>query len=165
MIETKIGKIIKVLIGQVSLTHAPNQLQSVLGSCIGLAMYDSDVGIGGMAHVLLPDSNGKTPGNLPGKFANRAVPCLYEALLKHGALPKNLKAKMAGGARMFRTSMSYKNQDIGASNIKAVKDALLKLHIPLVSAETGGESGRKIEFDLFNYRLVVGNFSKRKEIL
>ncbi len=158
-------KYIKVLIGQVSLTRAPNVLQSVLGSCIGLAIYDQESKIGGLAHILLPDSRGKKAGSLPGKFANMAVPCLYEALLKHGAIPNNLKAKMAGGAKMFKTGDSNTNQDIGTLNKLAVKRALVDLHVPLLSSECGGHVGRKVEFSLETFRLTVESLAESKREL
>ncbi len=156
-------KHIKVLIGQISLTRAPNILQSVLGSCIGLAIYDKETKLGGFAHILLPDSRGKKTGTLPGKFANIAVPCLYEALLKHGAIPNNLKAKMAGGAKMFKTGDTNSNQDIGTQNSCAVRKALLDLHIPLLSSECGGYVGRKVEFNLETFRITVESFAESKK--
>jgi len=162
--ETK-PKEIKVLIGQISLTRAPNLLQSVLGSCIGLVMYDPVVGVGGMAHILLPCSEDRELGSLPGKYADRAVPCLYAALLERGAVKGRIKAKIAGGARMFNAAMSYRQQDVGQSNIEAVRKHIRELEIPLVATEVGGTSGRKIEFELDRYQLTVEDFAQRKQVI
>lgn len=159
------GKVIKVLIGQVSLTRAPNLLQSVLGSCIGLVLYDPQNGIAGMAHILLPNSAGRASGGLPGKYADRAVPCLYQALLKYGGVPDHLKAKMAGGARMFKSSMDYKQGDVGGSNVEAVVAGLEDLHIPLVAKSVGGDLGRKIEFSPQSFKLTVEDFSQKVQVL
>ena len=95
MISRKPPKLIKVLIGQIAITRAPNILQAVLGSCIGLSIYDQSNGIAGLAHILLPDSHNRIPGNLPGKFADLAVPCLTDGLIKYGAEKNKLKAKIA----------------------------------------------------------------------
>ncbi|OVE81428.1 hypothetical protein BVY04_03295 [bacterium M21] len=160
------AKIIRVLIGQVSLTRSPNLLQSVLGSCIGLAIFDPKSGIAGMAHILLPSSEGRKLGKLPGKYADCAVPCLYDALLKFGAVPQNLKAKIAGGARMFSASNNYDNgRDIGSTNAEAVKAALKKFHIPMVAHDIGGTAGRKVEFELATYKMTIEDFSKRTRLI
>jgi len=165
MNEIKEGKKIKVLIGQVSLTKAPNVLQTVLGSCIGVVMYDPIVGIGGMTHVLLPDSTGRAVSELPGKYADQAIPCLYEAIIKLGGKASCIKAKIAGGARMFDSSVDYSQNDVGASNVAAVKKALKYVHVPIIAEDTGGTSGRKIELELIDYTVVVEDFTENKQVI
>lgn len=161
----KTPRLIKVLIGQVSLTRAPNRLESVLGSCIGLVVYDEISGIAGMAHVLLPDSAGRAAGKLPGKYADRALPCLITGLLKHGANRSGLKAKIAGGARMFQNAMDYQTGDVGSGNVAAVRAALKEANIPIVSAEVGGTAGRKATFDVASFHLTVEDFAKRRVVI
>jgi chemotaxis protein CheD len=162
MIETDTIKKIKVLIGQINLTRAPNVLEAILGSCIGLVIYDKQTKLGGLAHVLLPDSQGHTQSNLPGKFADRAVINLFNALKQHGANPSRLEAKMAGGAHMFsKLSLDWHN-DVGKANVDAVRNALKSLSIPLVAMDIGGNSGRKIEFDLVSFILNVADFSSQR---
>jgi chemotaxis protein CheD len=164
MSETN-GKIIKVLIGQVALTRPPNRLESVLGSCIGLVLYDAEVGIAGMAHILLPDSAGRQTGNLPGKYADHAVPCLIDGLVRHGASRGRLKAKYAGGARMFSKSLDYQNHDVGGNNSEAVRMALREADIAVVSRDVGGAAGRKVIFHLDTMRLHIEDFSSRSEVI
>ncbi len=36
--------------------HPANLITYGLGSCVGIAMYDSSAKIGGLAHIMLPDS-------------------------------------------------------------------------------------------------------------
>lgn len=157
-------KEIKVLIGQVHLTRPPHLLQSVLGSCIGLAMYDPEAHLAGMAHVLLPDSGGRPRGSLPGKYSDHAVACLLEGLVSHGGVRSRLRAKMAGGARMFDHALEYR-QDVGACNIAAVSAALQRADIPLVASKVGGSLGRKVEFDPATLRLLVEDFAQHSEVL
>jgi chemotaxis protein CheD len=157
--------VIKVLIGQVHLARAPKVLQAVLGSCIGVSIYDQSQGLAGMAHVLLPSSGGRPEGALPGKYADKAIPCLYEAMLKYGASARNLKAKIAGGSRMFKTAIKSESTDVGGMNIDSVKDAL-KIHgIPVVGSDVGGTLGRKVEFRLSTWEFVVEDFANRRLIL
>jgi Chemotaxis protein; stimulates methylation of MCP proteins len=119
------------------------QMSSIgLGSCIGLVIFDKDKGIGGMAHVMLPDSQGR--GERPGKFADTAVEALTRELVKSGSRQGSLVAKIAGGAAMFKTFSG--NLNIGERNIEAVK-AALKLHnIPLAGEDTRGVTGRTMVY-------------------
>jgi chemotaxis protein CheD len=157
-------KQIKVLIGQVHLTNPPHLLQSVLGSCIGVVIYDPETRLSGMAHVLLPSSDGKPRGALPGKYGDHAVACLLEGLVQHGARRARLHAKIAGGARMFDHALDYR-RDIGAGNIAAVTGALKQAGIPLIAHHVGGTLGRRIEFDPATLRLVVEDFGQHETVL
>lgn len=154
------GKTIKVLIGEVSLTRPPNMLETILGSCIGVALFDSKEKLGGLAHVLLPSSEGREEGRLPGKYADRAIPRLVEAMCLHGASIGRLKAKLAGGACMFKVG-SGTSGDIGARNIEAVRAALRECRVPVIADDLGGQAGRKVIFDLVQGMLRVEDFSHR----
>jgi len=141
------SKVINVLIGSIDLTRAPNRLASVLGSCIGLVLWDQEQRLAGMAHILLPDSRGQAGENLPGKYADSAVPTLMRALRERGADPHRLRAKAAGGARMFPRVSAGGSGDVGAQNIAAVKAALGSVKITILAEDFGGVRGRKILFD------------------
>jgi len=116
-----------------------------LGSCIGLALIDRSSGVAGMAHIVLPESNGSN--NEPGKFADTAVPALIAQMQTAGAVSRRLDAVLAGGARMFELG----EMDIGARNAAAVKTGLARAGLPVRAADTGGNRGRTL-------RLTVGDF-------
>lgn len=141
------SRTINVLIGSIDLTRPPNRLASVLGSCVGLAIYDPAIQLAGMAHVLLPDSRGAPFSGLPGKYADWAVPHLALALIERGAGRARLRAKVAGGARMFQQVVSGSPGDVGSMNSTAVKELLARAGIPIVAEDLGGNRGRKIHFD------------------
>lgn len=133
-----------------------------LGSCIGLVIYDKDTGNGGMAHVMLPDSQGRS--ERPGKFADTAVEALVKDLIKSGSRQGSLVAKMAGGAAMFKTFSG--NLNIGERNIEAVKGALKLKNIPLAREDTGGVAGRTMVYipaDAGKILIKIAN-GTRKEI-
>jgi chemotaxis protein CheD len=117
-----------------------------LGSCIGLALIDRQTGVAGMAHVVLPESNGAD--REPGKFADQAVPALIAQMQNAGAVLRRLEAVLAGGARMFELG----EMDIGARNAAAVKTALTRAGLSVRAADTGGNRGRTM-------RLTVGDFT------
>jgi chemotaxis protein CheD len=108
-----------------------------LGSCIGLALIDRVGGVAGLAHVVLPESQGKTEP--AAKFADLAVPELIAQVRRGGARRARLEAVLAGGARMFALGRGL---DIGARNDAAVRQALSEAGVPITAAATGGSRGR-----------------------
>lgn len=142
------NQIIKVGIADLKITESPDILRtSGLGSCVGVVIYDATVKIAGMAHVMLPDSNmNRNPSQNKWKFADTAIDDLYFSLLEKGVRKYALKAKIAGGAQMFSFTVQDDKLRIGARNIEAVIESLNKYRIPIVSQDTGGNSGRTIEF-------------------
>jgi chemotaxis protein CheD len=108
-----------------------------LGSCIGLALVDRTANVAGLAHVVLPESQGKTEPKA--KFADLAVPDLIEQVVDAGAVRRRLEAVLVGGARMFSVGASL---DIGARNSEAVREALGKEGIRIQAEEIGGNRGR-----------------------
>lgn len=116
-----------------------------LGSCVGICLLDKDTGIGGMSHIMLPDSTASANGaETPMRFADTAVPMLVRQVTALGASRLRLKAKIAGGAVMFATHSDKFN--IGERNIKAVKEALKKEGIPIIAEDTGLNYGRTVFF-------------------
>jgi chemotaxis protein CheD len=113
-----------------------------LGSCIGLTIYDRDLHIGAMVHIMLPESSGRT--DRPGKYADSAIPLLLTKLTERGSKRSSLVAKMAGGACMFEYFGN--NLNIGERNAEKVRAALAEQHIRISGEEVGGKSGRTVSF-------------------
>ncbi|MEM1068146.1 MAG: chemotaxis protein CheD [Planctomycetota bacterium] len=114
-------------------------LRTLLGSCVGLALYDRRQAIGGLAHVLLPDSNGKT--QQPGRFVDTAIPCLVDQMKKIATKPLQLTATIAGGASMFSSGSVIL---IGQQNVQACRSSLAQWKIPIAAEHCGGEKGRRM---------------------
>ncbi|NMM61257.1 chemotaxis protein CheD [Clostridium sp. P21] len=141
-------KEIKVGIADLNTAFSPDRIITVgLGSCIGIAIYDATKSLGGLAHIMLPDSTQFNNVTNPLKFADLAVPILIEKLEKLGASRRNLKAKIAGGASMFNFSDKSMIMDIGNRNGIAVKNALKEYSIPLIGEDIGGNKGRTMILD------------------
>ncbi len=118
-----------------------------LGSCIGLVMADPRAGVAGLAHVMLPAARSATP-DLPGKYADTAVPALLVALRALGADPRRLVVKAAGGAQMFASGSGAKALAVGERNDEAVRLALATAGLRLRAAEVGGTRGRTLRVDV-----------------
>ncbi|MBU3142361.1 chemotaxis protein CheD [Clostridium sp. CF012] len=139
---------IKVGIADLNVAFSPFKLITVgLGSCVGIAIYDKVVGLGGLAHIMLPDSSQFNKITNEIKFADLAIPILVTNMIKKGATLKNMRAKIAGGASMFNFPDKSIVMDIGNRNGIAVKSALKSLCIPILSEDIGGNKGRTLIFD------------------
>ncbi|WP_336822492.1 chemotaxis protein CheD [Sporosarcina sp. USHLN248] len=145
---TALKTVVRVGIADMNVVKSPDCIRtSGLGSCVGVVLYDEVRKIAGLLHVMLPDSKlGKSDQLNVAKFADTGIYALMEALKAEGARPMSLKAKIAGGAQMFQFG-SNDTIRIGPRNVEAVKNELKRLSIPIVAEDTGGSSGRTIEFD------------------
>lgn len=121
---------------------APDKIRTVLGSCVGIAIFDRNKNLGGLAHVILPSSSNGSGDK--GKFADTAVDWLVDELVNAGALRQRLVAKIAGGATMFGTAS---NTGIGERNIEAVRTRLQEHQISLAAEHIGGTKGRRMLID------------------
>lgn len=141
------GVEIKVGISDYKVSESPNKLITLgLGSCVGIAIYDKKTRIGGLSHIMLPDSSLFTRDNNPAKFADLAIPKMIEEI-SNSKGNRDLIAKIAGGASMFNFTNEI-NQNIGYRNIIAVEKKLKEVGIPILAKHTGGKTGRTMIVDL-----------------
>lgn len=152
-------EVVRVGIADLNIVKEPDTIRtSGLGSCVGVVLYDESKKVAGLLHVMLPDSSlAKSDKVNVAKFADTGVAALIELLKVEGVRPMSLKAKIAGGSQMFQFGSSDTIR-IGPRNVEAVKSELKRMGIRLMAEDTGGSSGRTIEFDpatcLLNIRTV-----------
>ena len=74
-----------------------------LGSCLGIAIYDPVKKIGGLLHIMLPDSkiDATKAVTMPFMFVDTGVPRLFHAAYNLGADRSRLFLKVAGGAQLL----------------------------------------------------------------
>jgi chemotaxis protein CheD len=132
-----------VRMGELAVSSVPGHvLVSLgLGSCIGLALLDRKMRTAGLAHVVLPQSQGRGDANSR-KFADLAVPELISELESAGARKVRLEAVLVGGASMFAVSSA--SLEVGQRNEAAVRELLTRARIPVRANATGGSRGRTI---------------------
>lgn len=137
---------IKVGMADLNVCKAPNMITTLgLGSCIGIALYDPVTKIGGLAHIMLPDSTQMRNNQNIAKFADTGIEELVKRMIAAGASKQRLVAKIAGGAKMFEVSGGSSIGNIGERNAEASKKKLKELGIPLKAEDTGLNYGRTVE--------------------
>jgi len=120
-------------------------INTILGSCVAVCLYDMSLQIGGINHYMLPFWNGQ--GLASPKYGNIAINKLLEKMLALGSRKINLRAKVFGGGNIIESGLEQ--FQIGERNIAIAHEMLNEMQIPIISSSTGGNLGRKIQFDNF----------------
>jgi chemotaxis protein CheD len=129
-------------IGDVVVSKEPSMLETVLGSCVSVCLWDKTLGIGGMNHFML---SRMTDGiKNPTYCGKEAIEVLVSALLDVGSNLSNLIAKIFGGGRVIKEF--YQSLDVGEENVKVAKKNLENYKIPVAKELTGKDYGIKIVF-------------------
>lgn len=116
-----------------------------LGSCIGICLYESQMKLAALIHIMLP-LNLETGRKNAYKYADTGIRTTLREMELKGARRANITAKIAGGARMFEISGGSIG-NIGQRNIESVRQILRMEKIPLLWEDVGGTIARTMEFD------------------
>lgn len=146
-------------VGQIHIDEAPSAISTVLGSCVSVCLYDSKLGIGGMNHYLLPFWNGN--GLQSPKFGNISIPKMIEQMIARGSSSKTMEAKIFGGASL--NIGASETMMIGEKNILVAKEILKEYRIPIIAEDVGGQTGRKIQFNLERGKVLM-KYATRTEL-
>lgn len=117
-----------------------------LGSCIGICLYDPQIKLGSLIHIMLP-LNMETGRKNTMKYADTGIRETLKQMEAQGALRSRITAKIAGGAKMFEISGGSIG-NIGQRNIESVRMVLKKEGIPLLKEDVGGSVARTLRFDV-----------------
>jgi chemotaxis protein CheD len=133
-----------------------------LGSCLGIALYEPEKRIGGLAHAMLPLFKEGRNKTALAKYVDTSIYLMVDEIVDRGGKKKKLWAKLVGGSRMFQT-FSQDTLDIGSRNIEAAKETLKKENIRIRAKRIGGTCGRTIKFDLTTGMIKVRTTGKDVE--
>ena len=160
------SEVIKVGMADLNLCRDPDIITTLgLGSCIGIALYDPSTKIGGLAHIMLPDSTKMRNNSNIAKFADTGIEELLNRMIKAGAVKSRLVAKIAGGAKMFEVSGLSDIGDVGQRNAEASRAKLKQLGIRLIAEDTGLNYGRTVELHCDNGDYYIKSVGKPLKII
>jgi len=121
---------------------SPTVVNTILGTCVSVCLWDPHMKIGGINHYMLPHWNGE--GLASPKYGNIAIEKLIQAMLQLGAKREHLQAKVFGGKSSSEGhSIQYR---VGERNAQLAITQLHKENIQVVSSSLGGGYGRKLIF-------------------
>jgi len=126
--------------GDIFSNKTPHIIDTVLGSCVSVFLWDAVLKFGSVNHYMLPHGS---KGNSSFKYGSIAIPELLNRMQKMGSTKKNIRAKIFGGSDISNTNNSF---GIGKRNIGIASDLLKAENIPVISFSVGGPLGRKVIF-------------------
>ncbi|WP_374278970.1 chemoreceptor glutamine deamidase CheD [Azonexus sp.] len=142
----------KILPGEYFVSSQGMLLVTVLGSCVAACIRDSDSGIGGMNHFMLPDDGGRDTVGTSARYGTYAMEVLINHLLKMGARRNRLEAKVFGGGAVLA---SLSSSNVGARNAEFVLDYLKTEKIPVVAKDLLDSYPRKVYYFPASGRVLV----------
>lgn len=150
------SEVIKVGMADLKVCVSPDKVTTLgLGSCVGIAIRDPQTGIGGLAHIMLPDSTQIKENSNIAKFADTGIEELVRCIVNAGGARSRLVAKIAGGAQMFAFQNKSNLARVGERNVEATKAKLKELGIPILAQDTGENYGRTVVFSPENGEFVI----------
>ena len=137
-------RLITIHIGGLHASREPAVIETVLGSCVAVCLYDAAERIGGMNHILLPGGADLMCIDTIARYGMHAMELLINRITALGGNRRRIVAKAFGGAHILPT-ISYGN-GMGRKNADFVLEFLRMESISLVGQNLGGHSPRKVCF-------------------
>ncbi len=108
-----------------------------LGSCVGVTLFDKELGIGGMFHALLPQSkmNPDRAQKNPFMFVDSGFKLMLDEFIKLGCNPRRLICKVAGGGNFLDPHGLFKT---GERNYTILRKVLWNNKILIAAEDVGG---------------------------
>lgn len=154
-------------IADMKIVRAPSTLITyALGSCIGVCIYDPVICLGGMVHIMLPETlAGQASGNIF-KFADTGILEMIRKMEVFGGVRSRMTAKIAGGAKMFDIpgDSKFGIGNIGKRNIDSVRKVLQKDKIRLVKEDVGFNYARTMIFDTNTGQVTIRSYGRQDNL-
>lgn len=114
-----------------------------LGSCIGIAVYDPVVKVGGLLHFMLPESrlDPDKARNKPFMFADTGIPRLFKSAYELGAQKGRMRVIVAGGSQVLDQQGFF---NIGKRNQMAVRKIFHRNNVIIDFSDVGGSTNRTL---------------------
>lgn len=137
-------EVVKVQPGEYYVSADGAAISTVLGSCVSACIRDAGLALGGLNHFMLPGAE-RDGGvsSAPARYGVFAMEVLLNHLFKLGARRERLEAKLFGGGRVVA---SITHSDVGARNVRFVRDYLAAEGIPVVAEDLQDACARKLVY-------------------
>lgn len=118
-----------------------------LGSCVGVVAYDPVTKVGGILHMMLPDSSisPDKAAQQPAMFADTGLPLFFRALMGLKAERGRIRLFVTGGACVLTSHDAFK---IGERNTLATLKFLAANGFSVRQTVTGGTTNRTIHLQI-----------------
>jgi chemotaxis protein CheD len=152
-------------ISEMAVTSGPEDVLVTysLGSCVGLALFDPTIRLGGMIHCMLPLSKideQKAAAN-PAMFTDTGVSALLQEMFNRGAERGRIVATVAGGGSLLDEKGLFK---IGERNYAVLRKVLWKNNILIKGEDVGGTAPRTMYLYLASGKTLIKSNGSSAEL-
>ena len=114
-----------------------------LGSCVAVVVHDSRAGVGGLLHLMLPESSidSHKAKDKPFMFADTGIPLLFRLAYALGAEKRRLSVRLIGGAQVMDPNGVF---NIGKRNHLACRKLLWMAGVMVHGEVVGGSVSRTV---------------------
>jgi len=141
------GNRVFLLPGEMAFMREACSIETLLGSCVAIALHDPARGWGGMNHYMIPAQTGHMEA---GKVGDQAIPQLLRMAELSGCRPAGLRAAIIGGAAVvghLAAAAEVAGLDVGRRNTACAVQCLMKAGIAISKQDVGGINGRRVNFN------------------
>lgn len=130
--------------GEFCIVTKPTILETLVGSCVCVCLYNFRNGCAAMNHFLRDRPARDTKSEM-GEFGSTSTEHIITRFMAIDDEPTHYEAMIFGGAAVLKTESGP--SDIGTKNIDMAMKVLADTHIRIVHKEIGGRRGRRVTFE------------------
>ena len=128
--------------GQMCFCCRPSRVETVLGSCVAVTMWNARLQIGCICHAVLPLRASRKSDPL--KYVDSSIHSMLRHFEQHASLRSEIEVKLFGGAGMREIRAA--RASVGRQNIEAALAVLRQEGLAVRTSDVGGTEGRKLRF-------------------
>jgi chemotaxis protein methyltransferase CheR len=151
----------EIIAGEFFAARQPTVISTILGSCVAACLFDPAARIGGLNHFMLPFHASDLA--VSARYGVHAMELLINEIMKLGGDRRRLRAKVFGGANVFRFTDSPWN--VGRCNVEFVRKFLESENIPVLAERLGGEEPLRVHFVTATGKAFVKAIASSKSII
>jgi chemotaxis protein CheD len=131
---------------------APCVMSTLLGSCVAVTLWCPDGSVGAMNHYLLPRHHGRQERSA--RHGDSAMAMLLARMESFACARDRIQARIFGGAAVL-AGQGTSAAALGEQNVAAAWQFLRAHKIRIVEEHVGGNTARRISFDVENGQVHV----------
>jgi chemotaxis protein CheD len=161
-----LGERITIGVGDVAVSNNPEAelVTFSLGSCVGVVIHDKVARVGGLLHIMLPDSalNPERAAKQPAVFADSGLPLMFKNAYALGAIKSRLRVVVVGGSQVMDETGRF---NIGQRNYAAVRKLFWRNNVLVDAEDVGGRVNRTVGLQMSTGRVWLKiNSAEMKEL-
>ncbi len=142
------------------LADEPAVIQTVLGSCISVTLWDPVTRLAAVSHCVYPEPHRTGPAGEDARFVTLCIPRMLDWMAGRGVTARRLETKLFGGAACIGWGGTWE-RSIGRLNVEAAERCLAAAGLTVKAAWTGGSEGRKLVFSTLTGEAWVKRLGRR----